>query len=732
MLHAMQPYLNLFEHMLHLLLWWLGLFALFSGIGLVCRGLFGLPLRSRDSWFSSFWLGWAILVFLLQFIHLMHRIDGWVLLVLAVLALTGLIRYAKDLWALLRRTQWQQLWTAIPALLLALWMANRALAPVTNSDTGLYHMGAVIWNSTYPIVKGLGNLHGRFAFNNSHFLYVALLDVGPWTDRAYHLANGFLVTALMVQTVLGLRSAVAERRQVYVSAFLLALMLGPTVQAASSPNVTSFSADYALVVLGIVLLQQLALFVSLDNPADAEERFLIFCIFALGSLGVTIKLSFVAFAAAACLVAVWIWYRRSTSRRDSFTAREILKTFLPAALISAFALLTWMGRGLLLSGYIAYPSTMGSLPVPWRVPRSLTLSEAYWVRSWARLPWTPWVDVLRGWDWLSAWVGEIPTELIKAIGLAAASLLLWLVQMLLPGRSDRRRTSTVWLLLLPPSATIVFWFLTAPSFRFAGAGFWLLAAVAVLLLVDSQAFASGHRARFIKALVITVVFIYAWKSPSPLFVPMQEDGQLPPLPMLDVLSRQTDSGLQVQVTAPGNFKCWNAELPCTPYYRPNLRAFALDDISQGFFLDDSFTYADFQQATLPTGISAPADIGVALVSYLIPAEYDAAVRDDQRQIRLLIYTEHAGAAILSLALSDQFISDEVRSSLQLELVVNGELAGTFPADFPIIETNIDLQKDFNMITIRPLQGEIVLSDDLGSDTEVPSPTILLTGITIRK
>ncbi len=728
----MQPYLNIFEHMLHLLLWWLGLFALFSGIGLACRGLFGLPLRSRDSWFSSFWLGWAILVFWLQLIHLVHRIDGWVLLVLAVLALTGLILYARDLWMLLRRMKWRDLWTVIPALLLVLWMANRALAPVTNSDTGLYHMGAVLWNSTYPIVKGLGNLHGRFAFNNAHFLYVALLDVGPWADRAYHLANGFLITALLVQTVLGLRSALAERRQVYISAFLLALMLGPTMQAASSPNVTSFSADYALVVLGIVLLQQLALFVSLDNPGDAEERFHIFCIFALASLGVTIKLSFAAFAAAACLATIWIWYRRSTSSPNSFTTRKILKTFLPAALISAFAVLTWMGRGLLLSGYIAYPSAVGSLPLPWRVPRSLTLSEALWIRSWARLPWTPWVDALQGWGWLSTWVGEIPTDLIKATGLTIASLLLWLLLMLFPGQSNRRRASSVWLLLLPPLATIVFWFLTAPSFRFAGAGVWLLSAAAVLLLVDSHTFTTVRRGSFIKALVIAAVFIFAWRQPNPLFVPMPEDGQLPPRPMLDVLSKQTDSGLQVQVTAPGNFKCWDAELPCTPYYRPNLRVFAPGDISQGFFLDDSFTYADFQQATLPTGISAPADIGVALVSYLIPAEYDVAVRDDSSRLRLLIYTEEAGTVTLSFAVSDPIAPTGEQSSSKIDLIVNNAHAGTFSIDAPIIETDIELQKDFNIIQIQPATGQIVLGESQPLNGDAAVSTITLSGITIRR
>ena len=50
----------------------------------------------------------------------------------------------------------QNFWLALVFLLMALWMANRAIGPIQNGDTGLYHMAAVNWAASYPIVHGLG------------------------------------------------------------------------------------------------------------------------------------------------------------------------------------------------------------------------------------------------------------------------------------------------------------------------------------------------------------------------------------------------------------------------------------------------------------------------------------------------------------------------------------------------------------------------------------------------
>lgn len=78
-------------------------------------------------------------------------------------------------------------------ILVTCWIASRAMIPPTNYDSGLYHLSAIRWINEYPIVPGLGNLHGRLAFNSSFFTYVAALNLYPYFGNGRSIANSFLM-----------------------------------------------------------------------------------------------------------------------------------------------------------------------------------------------------------------------------------------------------------------------------------------------------------------------------------------------------------------------------------------------------------------------------------------------------------------------------------------------------------------------------------------------------------
>jgi hypothetical protein len=80
-------------------------------------------------------------------------------------------------------------------LAVGLVLARLALRGAGNGDSGLYHEPLIRWSLEYPIVTGLGNLHVRFAFNQSYFLYAAMLGVGPLANLSAHLANGLFMLA---------------------------------------------------------------------------------------------------------------------------------------------------------------------------------------------------------------------------------------------------------------------------------------------------------------------------------------------------------------------------------------------------------------------------------------------------------------------------------------------------------------------------------------------------------
>jgi hypothetical protein len=60
-------------------------------------------------------------------------------------------------------------------------------------DTGLYHAQFIQWISTYKTVPGLGNLHGRFAYNNQSFLLESFFSLEFMKLGYFHLLNSFLL-----------------------------------------------------------------------------------------------------------------------------------------------------------------------------------------------------------------------------------------------------------------------------------------------------------------------------------------------------------------------------------------------------------------------------------------------------------------------------------------------------------------------------------------------------------
>src|SRR5262249_19548792 len=172
---------GLFAAMLEIAALWAGLFALFAGIGLLIRRCWGLYRLEAADGFVSFWVGWAATVAGLQLWNIFLRVSWRPFMGLAVIGLTGLVLHRVELWRLLRSV-WAGLTVhgvaaAVGVLLLTLWLANQAVLRNPNGDQS-YHDHTSLLATVYPTLPGIGNLHGRLAFNNSSFLYAALLRSG--------------------------------------------------------------------------------------------------------------------------------------------------------------------------------------------------------------------------------------------------------------------------------------------------------------------------------------------------------------------------------------------------------------------------------------------------------------------------------------------------------------------------------------------------------------------------
>jgi hypothetical protein len=68
-------------------------------------------------------------------------------------------------------------------------------------DSDLYHAQSIRWIEEYGIVKGLGNIHVRFAYNSSFFALQALYSMKFLIGDSLHAVNGFIALLLSTEVI---------------------------------------------------------------------------------------------------------------------------------------------------------------------------------------------------------------------------------------------------------------------------------------------------------------------------------------------------------------------------------------------------------------------------------------------------------------------------------------------------------------------------------------------------
>ena len=370
----------------------------------------------QSSYPEALIIGFCLLLAPLALIHLFAPINQVIAVLLAVFGLVWLARNRPPL-KLTKST----LWFSVVVLALAVLAARHALG----GDDGLYHIQAAKWYSTYAVVPGLANLHSRFGFNSSYYLYAALFSWLP--GGAAHYVAGPLWIG-----VLGL-----SLNSRFGKLFVVSLAIWAVY-------VSTLSNDFPIFLLTLVM--GFALFQSVQHRKQNISYLIL-----LAFLGSTIKLSFVFFAFPAVGLILYL-------------DKPSLKNIIAPSLLGVLFGLIWMIHGIYLSGYPLYPFTVAQLNVDWRLPESVAVLEQAWVTAWAKAPGT--VTTQIDWNWLPEWWRYSSFNLNASIPLIFGLFAL-------PFCVIRRPRI---LFFVPLAIGLAFWFLTAPDIRFAAGMLWLLVA----------------------------------------------------------------------------------------------------------------------------------------------------------------------------------------------------------------------------------------------------------------
>ena len=596
---------------LSILLTQLVLAVALAGIGLTVRRAFGLRRIGLDDCFFGFWTGLAAVTLFLLLWNFLFPVTGAALLIVLAAGTLGWFGVRRALAGMFESDPWRPGRTTGLLLLRAgVWIAKLSLGQMSSWDSALYHLQVVKWAETYPAVPGIGNLDGPLAFNNSYLLFDAMLSAGPWQGRAYHLANGLPILVFLWQSILaGARLGAGDRRPDRLFQFLL---LAPAASIALHGRTSSFITDLAPTL--VVMVVAVRLYALLVAPGDRAERdHALVALAGLLGAAVAFKANMAVFAVAAFGLAVFLVGRR----RPALAA---------LAVATAFAL-AWMGRGVVLSGYPVFPTSVAGFPVEWRVPAEHAEAEFAFIRHSGRAS-TRNLPVVAGeagfGGWFPRWTRHAldePYEILIPVTLALLSLF---ASVLLRRRSSSREpppAQPAWWLAFPLVIAVFAWFLSAPEPRYALPFFWSLAALAcceayrrrltVAPLPSVRPLLAMGALLGVSPLVISPVFsgVSLHRDEGALAAIVKSnfnrpgsDGWFQGLEgKPELTTYRTRSGLLLN-TVPN--RCWEAELPCTPNPAANLRLRDPSRMSRGFVLDGPWAMENWPLNTQPGFLAA--------------------------------------------------------------------------------------------------------------------------------
>jgi hypothetical protein len=233
--------------------------------------------------------------------------------------------------------------------------------------------------------------------------------------------------------------------------------------------------------------------------------------------------------------------------------------------------MTWVIKGIILSGCIAYPSNLGYFKnLVWSANPN---RDSKYILSWARggLHASP-QEVLGNWNWLKPWFIRFVTSGDKIIlSIIIAGLALLIIAIIRKNfLNDNKSRSLFFVPLIVSFSGIAFWFFTAPEPRYAYGFLFSFA-----LLIFSYGFYALKLPKYEEisklAVAFLIVFIFLVEI-VPLNVGIDKifTNTWPKMPEVEAIEKITREGVKINVPAKGD-QCWYMELPAAPNFNPDLK-----------------------------------------------------------------------------------------------------------------------------------------------------------------
>jgi len=543
-------------------------------LGVAALALLGLPwaaVAARNNSRAavlrhSLWWGFLVACILAiavnQFTGLGSPIAGATLLgtviVSGILGLGALSRIPSSRIRPITKSTWLLIATVV---LFTTVLAVRVLGPVTNYDSGLYHLGAIQYAEQFAAIPGLANVYFAYGYATPQFPLAAFMTWSPMGVEGYRALNSLIILIALIDLVTRFvqRDKSAGKYVLAVGLSVVAFTMLPLADYWVVSPTQDASVFTLIVVAGAYLSEAL----SKKRWVPAAATSIVICVSA-----VLLRPTMIAFAATVAIVVIALSVRRRASHGSQHLGSALAATIT----ISGVAILVSAMRDYVLSGWWQYPLSAFPFDVVWRAPdptqaRLATLGAA-------RDPANLW-QAAESWSWLAAWWSRAVSawELYAFAVLVAIALVC--VMLFRPPR-------TVLAAMLPSLVATVFWFtLTPPSFRFAWGPLFTTATIAMGWSLWMRSTARSTTVRdttlgvslvLAAAVALTIVFRLDVSSLSETHVArgIPVTFAVTPLTTTDIAEVTLPSGLPAFVPTEGD-QCWSAFPLCSPQLPETLR-----------------------------------------------------------------------------------------------------------------------------------------------------------------
>lgn len=232
-------------------------------------------------------------------------------------------------------------------------------------DTYLYHVQAIEWIEKYGVVKGLGNLHFRLAYNSAFESLSALYSWSSIVGQSLHAVNGFYGFLMVAYCILSFRYKAGKK--VYISDLLRLV----TVYYIFGRLYSYGAPDTDPLVMSCVAY----IFIKGFDLAERQEKSYVpyGLLSILGMFACTLKLSAGLIILLAALPVYQLVRAKAWNKLGMFVLMGLIVT------------LPYLIRNVLISGYLLYPYTALDLfHVDWKLPASVVKVDRDGIILWGR------------------------------------------------------------------------------------------------------------------------------------------------------------------------------------------------------------------------------------------------------------------------------------------------------------------------------------------------------------